>query len=445
MAYGDNSYSPQSIPPLYSSTTPQPFLKNYYNPASGNGFGNGIGTIPYISNPAYGGFGSGMNGGGGNGQPSTGDIFSGGSRSTIGGRTNGVYNNNFSGGGSQNFSTQGQPGDYNPYQFMPSFSDFNRPSSPIAGETPEEEYLRQFMMGQLLGDHPGENAAYDELYSTVSGDYLHPDSNPYLTESINALGADTTNQLNNSINQILSRAGTGGALGGSRSALMQGQAGGESVRGFNETVANLLNSNYQQERNRQQGAIPGLVGLDNAPTARTGEAMGLAGVPRQFEQQNINARMGEWLRQQNERLLPLQTGQSILGQRMGQTVPIVQPQQSTLAGLGQLGQGLGSLFSGAKSMGMFGGTATPNAGTPYANPANGYSGGYGNYDPFNDGYGEAGAGASSMWNNGTDYAGGEGLNGMGAAGWGNDFFSSLYGNDAWNSIMSLGSLFTAAA
>lgn len=374
--------SPTQFRAGYPSGQQQPFIQNFYNPASSNGFGNGIGTAPYIPNPAYNQGSSSFNVGapqfGGNQQ-----------FNDQGGSYSGGTNRNFSfgdiyGGGQGMQFDQNTPQGYNPYQFMPAFQQYQRPDSPVAGDTPESEFLRQYMMGQLTGEHPGQNAAYDELMRTVQGDYMNPETNPYMTESINALGADTTQQLNKGVNDILSRAGVGGALGGSRAALMQGQAAGETTRGFNEAVANMLNQNYQQERGRQLQSIPGLLGVENLPIEQAGQARALADRPRELQQQLINAQMQEWLRQQSERLLPLQTGQSVLGQRMGQTIPIVQPQQSPWAGAGQLAQGAGSIMSGLspymKSLGSLFSTNTAQAGAPGG--TDWFANNPGGYDPY---------------------------------------------------------------
>lgn len=326
--------------PTMSQLNSGSFYRNIYGGAQAtpSSYGNGVGGFNVSSGgPSYGSLFSG--GGGG---------FGGSSGGTRTG-SSGNINNTWSGSGGGFDFGNNTPSGYNPYQFMPSFQQFQRPDSPVAGLTPEEEFLRQYQMGQLLGEHPGEDTAYNQLMSTVGGDYLSPETNPFLGQIINALGNDTANQLNRGVNDILSRAGTAGALGGSRSALMQGTAAGEATRGFNTNISDLLNKNYQNERQLQLGAIPELLSVENAPTQRTGQAMGLADIPRNMQQALIDAQMQEWLRQQNERFLPIQVGQSVMGQRMGQQIPIVQPQQSPYAGLGQLAQGVGSIFSGYNS------------------------------------------------------------------------------------------------
>lgn len=333
-----------------------------------------LGFPSSVANPSYWGTGFSGNGGGfgGGGNVSSNNNASSNTNSRFNASSFGDVFSNIMGGGGIDFGGN-TPEGFNPYQFTPTFQDLQRPSSPVAGLTPEEEYLRQYQMGQLLGDQPGYDTAFNELMKTVGGDYLDVNSNPYLQQQIGAIGEDTSTLLNRSINDILSRAGTAGALGGSRSALMQGQAGGEAARGFEKTVADLLAGNYQNERNRQLGAAPGLAALEQLPIQQVAQAMGLAGIPREMQQKYIDASMQELMRQQNERLMPIQVGQSVLGQRMGQTIPIVQPQSSTLAGLGALASGVGNLAGGFGN--LFGGTnaagtTSSGAGNTTVNPPN---------------------------------------------------------------------------
>lgn len=297
---------------------------------------------PYTSSSAgFGGFTdgatnrSGYNTGSNFNASSFGDVFAG-----------------ITGGGNQHFNANQAEG-FNPYQYTPVVQNLQRPDRAVLPLTPEEEYIRQLGLGSLLGERPGEDLAFQELLNTVGGMYLGPESNPYLADVINASGDTVSDYFNRSINDILSRAGVSGALGGSRAALLQGEALSDTARNFNQIISELLNENYQGERNRQLGAIPSLLQVEGLPTQRYAQALGLAGMPRELEQQELNFRISELLRQQNERFLPLQVGQSILGQRLGQTIPITGPNQSGLAGLGSLLSGVGSAASGLGN--LFGG------------------------------------------------------------------------------------------
>ena len=325
----------QSYNPLMGwGNAPPAYITNPNAGLSSGGFRSA--GPQYIVNPMY----SAGGGGGGNFQAVSGGGGGGGGGGFNAGTSGNVFSD-FSGGGSQVFNNNAPEG-MNPYQFQPTVQNLQRPNRAFLPLSDEEEAMRQYIMGSLLGARPGEDVAYNELFNTVSGDYLHPQSNPYLSEQIDVIGTESTDRLNESINQILARAGTAGAFGGSRSALMQGQAAGETGRAFDQIIADLLSSNYQRERGLQLASIPGLLEVEGMPTQRATQAMGVAGIPRGIEQQENMYRLQELMRQQNERLMPLQVGQSILGQLMGQTIPIAN-QGGGLAGLGSLLTGVGNL------------------------------------------------------------------------------------------------------
>lgn len=362
---------------------------------------------PWIANPIYtggGNLGNLIGGGGGGGG------FSGSSGGSFSGNTFADVFSNIFGGGNINFGN-GTPEGFNPYQFTPTVQNLQRPNRAFLPLSDEEEAMRQYLMGTLLGERPGEQAGYEELLNTVQGDYLHPESNPYLTEQINALSAESTDRLNESINQLLARAGVGGALGGSRAALMQGQAAGETGRAFDQMVADLLSGNYQRERGLQLSAIPGLVDIENMLSGRIGQAMQIAGMPRSIEQQENMYRLGELTRQQNERLMPIQVGQSVAGQRIGQTIPVVNPQSNPLAGLGGLLQGVGSIAG--SPFGSMIGNAASSAFGGIGNILGGGMAGLNMFSPFaSEGIlgGLLGAGGSA----GGGAAAGEGLASLGS-------------------------------
>lgn len=358
---------------IYNWGQQRSLMNNYYGTAynrndpwqtipqaamGGSNAANGLQSQYFPSvmrNPAYDNAGANSNEGGFyNGQWMGGSNAggSGGSGGNIG--SMGDIFTDIRGAGSINFGNP-QTGDFNPYQFAPSFQQFQRPDSPVAGLTPEEEFLRQYTMGQLLGPQEGYDTSMDTLMKTVRGDYLNQETNPYITQNINTLGKVSSDQFNSNINDILSRAGVSGALSGSRAALMQGEAAGDFTRDYNQTISDMLLKNYSAERSNQMQAIPGLLQAEQIPIQQSAQAMALAGVPREMQQKLIDAQMAEWQRMQSERMLPISVGQSIMGQRMGQTIPIVQPNQSMLQGAGGLMGGLGSLLQGGQQSGAFSG------------------------------------------------------------------------------------------
>jgi len=260
------------------------------------------------------------------------------------------------------------------FQFRDISEQF--PGGVNLGLRPQEEALRQEAIGGFTGQQQavdvgreravgsllaprtgGEEIAGQTLRSTAGGEFLSQESNPFLQEQISTINRN----LQRNIANIASRAGVAGAGGGTREAVLQGVAAGET----SGQIGDLLAANFARERGLQQGAVDPLLRFEQQPTQDELTALGveqqfgapeatiraaeLESIPREISQANRDVEVQEQLRQQSERLLPVQVGQSILGQRIGQSVPVVSPAQSPLAGLGSLFSGLGNLG------GIFGG------------------------------------------------------------------------------------------
>lgn len=265
----------------------------------------------------------------------------------------------------------GAPGQIPPELQFRSVTD--AVDQPIVGLRPEEEAIRQQAVGGFTGQQEridaargrttgsllaprtaGEQTAGQELQRTVGGDFLSVGSNPFLQEQISTINRN----LQQNIANIASRAGVAGAGGGSREAVLQGEA----AAGTSGQIGDLLAANFARERGLQQQAIDPLLQFEGQPTRNELTALGveqqagapeallrageLEGVPRQIEQARANIDVDEALRQQAERLVPTQVGQSILGQRIGQSIPVITPQQSGLSQASSLIGSIGKLAGG---------------------------------------------------------------------------------------------------
>jgi len=101
--------------------------------------------------------------------------------------------------------------------FKSATDEFDRFNLPLSQN---EELLRQRAIGQLLTRSPDEDIAGQTLRETVSGDFLSPESNPFLQSQIDIINEN----LARNINSIISRAGVEGAGGGARERVLQGVA-----------------------------------------------------------------------------------------------------------------------------------------------------------------------------------------------------------------------------
>lgn len=311
------------------------------------------------------------------------------------------------------------PGGFDPsqYQYQPTVSNIAQPSQAVLPLSPQQDFLRQYGMGQLMGPNQtqdymtnmlnaimtnqqfGQAPGMDFLKSMIGGaqpgggdptaagmagifggNQLDVANNPVMQNLVGALGNTAQTNLQRGIGDILSRSNLQGGFGGSRQALMEGQATADTMKGLNQTVADLMNTaqqaaygrqlqagsilsgeyqqaagrqlsaadlanqQYQQVANRQIAALPFAQQAANQPIQNTMQALQLAGMPQDIANAN-NAYVLQQLQQMNDqRFLPLQIAQSIFGQQMGQTIPVVTPQTSNLAGVGSILSGTGSLL-----------------------------------------------------------------------------------------------------
>lgn len=121
--------------------------------------------------------------------------------------------------------------------------------------------------------------------STLRGDYLHPDSNPFLRATADAaVGRAREGLLNQALPAISDQAIAQGAYGGARQDLSQERATQDFGRSALDAVTALYGNNYAQERNRQFQA-PALIGQAQQMAAQPAQAlMGMNEILQGFNQ-----------------------------------------------------------------------------------------------------------------------------------------------------------------
>jgi hypothetical protein len=132
-----------------------------------------------------------------------------------------------------------------------------------SGMSPETMAALQMQAARAQSGQSLTEAGQQEFGKTIAGDYLRPETNPYLKAT-----------LDNTFNDIQSRvAGTFGTRGGNN----YGTSAHQEWLGRNlmEAASPLLNQNYQTERSRQLNAAqlaPSMAYADIAPLAQVGAA-----------------------------------------------------------------------------------------------------------------------------------------------------------------------------
>ena len=199
---------------------------------------------------------------------------------------------------------------------------------------------------------PLVTAAQDLTAATMRGDYLSPDSNPYLKSAMDAATRPMTEAFTQDVMPSIDAAfSSGGRYGSGLQANQQARASENYLQALGDVGSKMAYSNYADERKRQVDAAttaPGMAELDYLDPSRLidiGAAYeGMAGRELQedidrhrFAEDEARIRLGEYL--------PAVTGGSWATSTADQ--PIYSDDVSRYLGYGAAGAGIaGSLFGG---------------------------------------------------------------------------------------------------
>jgi hypothetical protein len=169
-------------------------------------------------------------------------------------------------------------------------------------------------------------AASGQLQSTLNGDYLKPESNPYLKGMIDQATQRASGAVNSAFNK-------GGAWGGSANQELLG-------RTIGETTNNLNYTNYNAERGRQMTAAGLAPGINSAQQMNTTNLLGAGNQQQQFAQQGLNGPMDWGMKQ-------LQAYGAPFGFNQGNTTTQTQPGPSAFQNI------MGGLLAGGGAAGWW--------------------------------------------------------------------------------------------
>jgi len=199
---------------------------------------------------------------------------------------------------------------------------------------------------------PLVTAAQDLTAATMRGDYLSPDSNPYLKSAMDAATRPMTEAFTQDVMPGIDAAfSSGGRYGSGLQANQQARASEDYLQALGDVGSRMAYSNYADERERQVAAgtaAPAMAELDYLDPSRLIDIGGayedMAGRELQedidrhrFAEDEARIRLGEYL--------PAVTGGSWSTSSTDQ--PIYSDDVSRYLGYGAAGAGiLGSLFGG---------------------------------------------------------------------------------------------------
>ena len=249
---------------------------------------------------------------------------------------------------------------FNPYPF-----------ETVAPFTQDQNAAMDMVRQRSMSGSPVVNAAQQQTLNTINGDYLNPQTNPYLQQTFDTAADRVTDAFSRgTAAQTDSRFAQSHGYGGSawNEAQQANQTAlGDSLGGL---AANIFGNNYAQERSRQQQAsqfAPNLAAQDY----RDAEALlNVGGMQQGLGQQYLSDDYSRFQQAQQYPYQQFQTFGQLFNPNLGSTQTQTQPGVSPVSGL--LGGALGGLgiYNAGQQAGVWGGggsLGSATAATPYTN------------------------------------------------------------------------------
>lgn len=169
------------------------------------------------------------------------------------------------------------------------------PGQPVAGFTAEQQGAQQATTNRAIMGSPLLGSAQQENLRTTSGEYLNPDTNPWLAKTYETAARDVATTFGNvTMPGIRKEAGAAGAWGGAR----QGVATGTALTGLSQNLGDLATKiyapAYEAERSRQQAGVAAAPALAEADYADIGKLAAVGQEKQAMDQAQIDAAIKQW-------------------------------------------------------------------------------------------------------------------------------------------------------
>lgn len=207
------------------------------------------------------------------------------------------------GGDNKSTSVAEPPAETKPYlqPYLNSASALaSRPYQEYGGQTVagmNQNQVDAFGMtrDRAMAGSPQQGMANVNSYKTLRGDFLNPESNPYLKQTYDAAASDMTRNFQTgampSINSTFSQAGRYGS-GAHQNAV--GDAQRTLGSNLSSLGAQIYGQNYGQERQNMMAAMSGAPNLAQADYMDAGMLMGAGDAQRAFTQQGLSDAYNRW-------------------------------------------------------------------------------------------------------------------------------------------------------
>lgn len=160
--------------------------------------------------------------------------------------------------------------------------------------------------------------AAGEMERTLGGDYLMPESNPFLRANVGAALGDLRGEWENVTQPaVMNAAKRAGALYSSEMPQQMTRAGDLYNRRAGDVVSGMYGEAYESERDRMMKGLEMAPGLGMAPYAEAEAAYGLAAKPWEAQAGQNIMQYEDWVRAEGERTKMMEQMSRLLAAILG--------------------------------------------------------------------------------------------------------------------------------
>lgn len=159
----------------------------------------------------------------------------------------------------------------------------------VAAPTPTQN-MAIGNLGSLAQGTDYTDAAGGMLAQTLNGGGMNPYSSQVIQPTIDA----ATRAYNQNVGSNMDRFNTAGNWGGSAQMQSMGQINGDYERNLLGGIAPILQSGYENERNRQMQAVPAAMGLFGGMGQANQNAIQGSDIERQYQNQLYGSQYDDW-------------------------------------------------------------------------------------------------------------------------------------------------------
>mgnify|MGYP001558742778 CR=1 FL=1 len=123
----------------------------------------------------------------------------------------------------------------------------------------------QDILSKYMYDTPARAAGEQQILSTVGGEYLRPESNPYLQSTADAISRNALEFLQKGIGSTDSTLSRAGKLYSTQGQQLRDELTRKTTQDVTDRLTGLFGGNYATERRLQAGAAPQAIQVSDYP------------------------------------------------------------------------------------------------------------------------------------------------------------------------------------